>query len=149
MGSHKNSTTIVTSETSNVHLSVYLRTNYQNSSLSALWLTLALSTNDSPGHPLKCPKNFFKKSKNTENWWKKGENFRILSSSESKKFKFYILDIRYEIKFGGYFLKKTPFSTFYGLLVPIYNFFFQGPNTLLSAYLKPWSKKSYLYDHVF
>ena len=53
-----------------------------------------------------------KKSKNRENCQKKGENFKILSSSESKKFKFYILDIRYEKKFGGYFLKKTPFSTF-------------------------------------
>ena len=149
MGSHKNSTTIVTPETSNVHLSVYLRTSYQNSSLSALWLTLALSKNDSPGHPLKCPKKFCKKSKNTENWWKKGENLRILTGSESKKFKFYILDIRYEKKFGGYFLKKTPFSTFWGLLVPVWNFYFQGPNTLLSASLKPWSKKSYLYEYVF
>ena len=66
MGSHKNSTTIVTSETSNVHLSVYLRTNYQNSSLSALWLTLALSTNDFPGHHLKCPKKIFSKSPKTQ-----------------------------------------------------------------------------------
>ena len=94
-------------------------------------------------------KNFFKKSKNTENWWKKGENFRILTSSESKKFKFYILDIVYEKKFGGYFLKKTPFSIFKGLLGPIPKIFFQGPNTYQSAYLKPWSKKSYLREFVF
>ena len=66
MGSHKNSTTIVTSETSNVHLSVYLRTSYQNSSLSALWLTLALSTNDSPGHPLKCQQKKNSKSPKTQ-----------------------------------------------------------------------------------
>ena len=99
--------------------------------------------------PKMSKKIFFKKSKNTENWWKKGENFRILTSSKSKKFKFYILDIVYEKKFGGYFLKKTPFSIFKGLLGPIPKNFFQGPNTYQSAYLKPWLKKSYLREFVF
>ena len=73
MGSHKNSTTIVTSETSNVHLSVYLKTSYQNSSLSALWLTLALSTNDSPSHPLKCQKKNSKSPKTQKIGEKKGK----------------------------------------------------------------------------
>ena len=72
---------------------------------------------------------FLKKSKNTENWWKKGENFRILTSSESKKFKFYILDFMYEKKIGGYFLKKTPFSIFEGLLGLDWEIFLGGPNT--------------------
>ena len=49
-----------------------------------------------------------------------------------------MLDIVYEKKFGGYFLKKTPFSIFKGLLGPIPKIFFQGPNTYQSAYLKPW-----------
>ena len=70
MGSHKNSTTIVTSETSNVHLSV---TSYLNSSLSALWLTLALSTNDSPGHPLKCQKKNSKSPKTQKIGEKRGK----------------------------------------------------------------------------
>ena len=99
--------------------------------------------------PWNVKKKKFKKSKNTENWWKKGENFRILTNSKSKKFKFYILDIVYEKKIGGYFLKKTPFSIFKGLLGPIPKIFFQGPNTYQSAYLKPWSKKSYLREFVF
>ena len=92
---------------------------------------------------------FLKKSKNTENWWKKGENFRILTSSESKKFKFYILDFIYEKKFGGYFLKKTPFSIFEGLLGLDWEIFLGGPNTFQGACLKPWSKKSYLREFVF
>ena len=102
-----------------------------------------------PGHPLKYPKKIFKKSKDTGNWWEKVENFRIFTSSKSKNFKFYILDIAYEKKFGGYFLKKTPFSIFKGLLGPIPKIFFQGPNTYQSAYLKPKSKKSYLCEFVF
>ena len=39
-------------------------------------------------------------SKNTENWWKKGENFRILTSSESKKFKFWNLQVINEKNWG-------------------------------------------------
>ena len=52
-------------------------------------------------------------SKNTENWWKKGENFRILTSSESKIFEFYTLDIICEKKYWGYFLKKSDFFHFW------------------------------------
>ena len=86
-------------------------------------------------------KKFFKKSKNTENWWKKGENFRILTSSESKKFKFYILDFMYEKKIGGYFLKKTHFSTFGGLKVPGTAIFFHGLNTFVFLATKTFFKK--------
>ena len=40
---------------------------------------------------------------------KKGENLRFPNNLESKKSKFYIPDIRYEKRFGGYFLKKNTF----------------------------------------
>ena len=77
MGAHKNSTKIVTSETSNVHLSVYLKASYQNSFRSALWLTLALSTNDSPGHPLKCPKKNSKSPKTQKIGEKSGKTLEV------------------------------------------------------------------------
>ena len=40
---------------------------------------------------------------------------------ETFKLSFYILDIRYAKKIGGYFLKKNlfPYSTFYWLLGPV------------------------------
>ena len=64
-----------------------------------------------------------------------------MTGSESKKFKFYILDIRYEIKFGGYFLKKTPFPIFYGRLVPVYNFFFSGAQYITKCLPKTMIEK--------
>ena len=79
-----------------------------------------------PDTPWNVKKKFFKKSKNTENWQKNGENFKILTSSEGKKFKFYVLDFIYKKKIGGYFLKKTPFSTFEGLLGLNWEIFFGG-----------------------
>ena len=40
---------------------------------------------------------------------KKGENLRFPNNLESKKSKFYIPDIRYEKRFGDYFLEKHTF----------------------------------------
>ena len=77
-----------------------------------------------------------------------GETWEYLLAI-SKKFKFYILDVVYEKKFWGYFLKKTPFSIFKGLLGLDWEIFLGGPNTSQSACLKPWSKKSYLWEFVF
>ena len=74
-----------------------------------------------------------------------------LTPPEMSKKNFWVLHPRYYLwkKFGGYFLKKTSFSIFEGLLEPNWKIFFRGLNTSQSAYLKPWSKKSYLHQFVF
>ena len=52
-----------------------------------------------------------KNAKNWEKWWK---NLRILTNQESKKIKFYILDIRYEKKIWGLLSEKKHLFGFVG-----------------------------------
>ena len=65
---------------------------------------------------------------------------RIQHCLESKKFKFFNVQVRNEKKIGGYFLKKTHFPNFEGLKVPNANIFFHGLNTFILCQLKLFSK---------
>ena len=68
------------------------------------------------------------------------EKLRIQHWLESKKFKFFDVQVRNEKKIGGYFLKKTHFSTFEGLEMPNTTIFFHGLKTFIFCQLKLFSK---------
>ena len=76
----------------------------------------------------------------------KFRKLRIQHCLESKKFKFFNVQVRNEKKIGGYFLKKTHFSTFGGLKVPIPKIFFHGLKTFIFCQLKLFSKNFLVED---